>query len=458
MNGSRVHSPNNLKCALISSRMALILATGIGTASAQPPPAAPPVQAPSVQQPHQHEAPPQDPHAQHMQHMAEGATALFEARDASGTAWLPDETPMYGLHRQAGAWELMAHGNLFLQYLSEGSDRGDDQFGSINWIMGMARRELSGGRLGVRAMLSLEPFTIRGCGYPDLLATGEVCDGEAIHDRQHPHDLFMELAAEYDAPIQGSLRWHVYGGLAGEPALGPVAYPHRVSAMPNPLAPISHHWLDATHITFGVVTGGVYGKPWKAEASVFNGREPDEHRKDFDFGALDSVSGRVWFMPNRSLALQVSAGHLNDAEADHGGRIDVDRVTASATYHRGLDDGLWASTIAWGMNTEGGESTHALLFETNLTVADRDTWFGRVEIGGKDAHDLDIHGVDEVFTVSKLQGGYTRYFSPWKGLQPGFGGSVSVGFVPESLEGVYGGRANGGAAVYVTLRPAAHGM
>ena len=61
-------------------------------------------------------------------------------------------------------------------------------------------------------------------------------------------------------------------------------------------------------------------------------------------------------------------------------------------------------------------------------------------------------------TVSKLQGGDTLYFSPWKGLKPGFGGSVSVGFVPQSLEAVYGGRANGGAAVYVTLRPAAHGM
>ena len=27
--------------------------------------------------------------------------------------------------------------------------------------------------------------------------------------------------------------------------------------MASPLAPISHHWLDATHIAFGVVTGGI---------------------------------------------------------------------------------------------------------------------------------------------------------------------------------------------------------
>ena len=72
---------------------------------------------------------------------------------------------------------------------------------------------------------------------------------------------------------------------SGEPALGPVAFPHRVSAMPNPLAPITHHWFDATHIAYGVVTGGVYGNRWKAEASLFNGREPDENRTDFDFVA-----------------------------------------------------------------------------------------------------------------------------------------------------------------------------
>src|SRR5687767_14109803 len=122
-----------------------------------------------------------------------------------------------------------------------------------------------------------------------------MCEGHAIHDRQHPHDLFMEVAAEYERPINESVRWQVYAGLAGEPALGPVAYPHQTSAMLNPVAPISHHWLDATHISFGVVTGAVHNDRWKAEASVFNGREPDEHRWDVDLAAMDSVSGRVWF-------------------------------------------------------------------------------------------------------------------------------------------------------------------
>ena len=130
-------------------------------------------------------------------------------------------------------------------------------------------------------MFSLEPWTIAGCGYPDLLATGEACNGEPIHDRQHPHDLIMELAAEYSRPLAGARHgWQLYGGLAGEPALGPAAFPHRLSSMPNPLAPIAHHWLDATHITFGVVTAGVSSRAWKVEGSVFNGREPDDQRAD----------------------------------------------------------------------------------------------------------------------------------------------------------------------------------
>src|SRR5262245_21253543 len=314
------------------------------------------------------------------------------AREGSGTSWRPDSSPMYMVHRQKGPWLLTAHENAFLQYLHEWSDRGDHQTGSINWLMGMADRTAGRGHLSLRGMVSVEPWTIRGCGYPDLLASGELCDGEKIHDRQHPHDFFMEISAEYDGPLGGATRWQLYGGPAAEPALGPVAYPHRVSAMPNPLAPIAHHWLDSTHVAFGVLTGGVYGRQWKVETSAFNGREPDEHRKDLDFGALDSVSARFSFMPARSVALQVSGGHLKEAEIGEGNgpRVDVNRITASATVHRVTRNLVSASTIGWGRNAEGGHDTHALLIETSLILADRHAWFGRLEAVQKTPHDLDV--------------------------------------------------------------------
>jgi hypothetical protein len=327
----------------------------------------------------------------------------------------------------------------------------------VNWAMGMAQRSWGRSRLQLKAMFSAEPLTIQGCGYPDLLASGERCDGEPIHDRQHPHDVFMELAAAYDAPLAGDTRWQLYLAPAGEPALGPVAFPHRVSAMASPLAPISHHWLDATHISFGVVTGGVYSQRWKVEGSVFNGREPDEHRADFDLGKLDSVSGRLWLLPTSRFALQFSIGRLTDAEeGDHGGSpIDVVRTTASMSYHQPLqDNSLWATTVAWGNNSESNRRSNALLLETTLTLRDRDTWYGRFEIVGKNAHDLAVADSDEQFAVAKIQAGYTRYLRDLGPFQPGVGAGLSLGIVPETLEDDYGNRANVGAAVYVTLRPA----
>jgi hypothetical protein len=419
----------------------------------------------------QHQDPPgahsgaEQPQLQHdMQHIhmeGDRDVAMPPAREGSGSSWLPDETPMYAVHARAGGWLLMAHGNAFLQYLHDTGHRGSHQLGSINWLMGTADRTAGAGHVGLRAMISLEPWTIRGCGYPDLLASGEVCQGETIHDRQHPHDLLMELAATYDRPIAGDVRLQVYGGPVGEPALGPTAFPHRLSAMASPIAPITHHWFDATHITFGVVTGGVYGKRWKAETSVFNGREPDEQRTNVDFAALDSYSGRVWFLPTNRWALQASAGHLTEAEAGHdaGTRVDVDRVTASATYHRARRAGsIWASTIGWGRNHEPGmRATSAWLAETTLTLNDRHAWFGRFELSRKSGHDLAFESSD-VFTVAKFAAGYTRYLEARNGLKPGFGAGLSTGIVPESLQSLYGRRVNLGFSVFVTLRPPERGM
>jgi len=270
----------------------------------------------------------------------------------------------------------------------------------------------------------------------------------------------MELALEYERPLSERLRWFAYGGPVGEPALGPVAFPHRISALVNPMAPITHHWLDATHITFGVVTAGVRSEQWRVEASVFNGREPDENRTDFDLAAFDSYSARVSVAPTPSTVVQVSAGWLNDAEQEPGfPRNDVTRVTASASYHRALGaSALWASTVAWGMNDEPVATTHAGLLESTLTVRDRHVGFMRMELVGKPAHDLHVHESNDVFTVGKIQLGYAYYLRPTSGLQMGLGGSVSGSFVSPALAPRYSGRVAPGVTVFLTLRPSAHSM
>jgi hypothetical protein len=414
------------------------------------------------------------PHRQH-QHSTSDAVALFPPREASGTAWLPDETPMYGIHRAARGWQVMFHGAVFGQYLYEPGDKhrtggfANHQASSVNWFMAMARRGAGKGRLGLRAMLTVEPWTVGDCGFIDLLATGEMCEGDTIHDRQHPHDLFMEVAADYERPLRGSLRWQVYGGLAGEPALGPAGFPHRVSAMLNPVAPISHHWLDSSHITFGLITTALYDHRWKAEMSVFNGREPDDGREDIDLGPLDSVSGRLTLMPTPRWAVQISAAHLTEAEAEFPPepRSDVARMTASATYHRLTATLVWATTMAYGLNSgpeiipEGVVDlmTHAVLMETSVTVRERDNWFGRLEIAGKPGHDLHVHEAPAtIFTVGKLQAGYVRQLTVWKGLTTGIGGTASLAFVPEALVSHYSRRASPGFGVFVSLRPSRHVM
>lgn len=391
------------------------------------------------------------------------------ARESSGTAWQPSATPMAGVHASVGDWTFMGHANLFAQFLYESGEvhRTSRQFGSINWFMGMLRRPAGRGRVGVRAMLSAEPWTIAGCGYPDLLATGEVCDGDSIHDLQHPHDLFMELAVDYERPLSSRLRFQAYAALAGEPALGPPGFPHRASAMPNPIAPIAHHWLDATHIAFGVVTAGVSGSTWRAEGSVFNGREPDDSRAGLELAALDSLAARLSLAPSDRWSLQVSAGHLREAEAGLGSqpRQDVDRATVSAMYFRPASGaGGWAATIAYGVNHEtsalpGGEleqSTHAVLAETALrTAGGRHQWFGRLEVVGKPAHDLHVHEyITEIFTVGKAQAGYLYQLPPIKGWAPGFGAHLNLSLAPALLAPRYGGRVAPGFGVYANLQPA----
>jgi len=410
---------------------------------------------------------------QHHHHGESSMAELFAPRDASGTSWIPDESPMFGIDRTFGPWTVMIDGSAFVQFLYEPGDfhrtggLSNDQFSSANWLMAMARRPAGKGRVGVRAMVSVEPWTVGDCGFINILASGETCEGDTIHDRQHPHDSFMELAADYDRPIRGSLRWQLYAGLAGEPALGPPAFPHRVSAMPNPIAPISHHWLDSSHISFGLITTGVSQQRWKAEVSVFNGREPDESRADLDLGPLDSVSGRLTLLPTPRLALQISAAHLEEGEAEFPPqpRSDIDRITASATYHRMTGAAMWATTLAYGMNA-GAEvipgdvvelTTHAGLIETSLSLRDRHTWFGRAELAGKPGHDLHMHATPAtIYTVAKIQAGYVRSFQPWSGLVLGAGGTASVSLVPPALVPRYPRRANPGFGFFLSIRPARH--
>jgi hypothetical protein len=237
------------------------------------------------------------------------------SRDASGTSWQPDVSEHGGIHLHTDGWMLMGHALINGVYDWQDGPRGDEKAFISGMIMGAARRDLANGdTLNLRAMLAPDPL-MGARGYPLLFATGETADGVTpLTDRQHPHDLFMELSASYTHRLGAHDSIFVYGGLPGEPAFGPPAFMHRLSAMDSPEAPITHHWLDSTHITFGVMTAGWVHDNWKVEASRFHGREPDQHRYDIESGDLDSSAVRVSWNPTERLAFQVSWADLTSPE------------------------------------------------------------------------------------------------------------------------------------------------
>jgi hypothetical protein len=233
---------------------------------------------------------------------------------SSGTSWAPAATPMYMSHKQSGDWLLMFHYNFFVGVNSQGGPRGVTKFESANWFMPMAFHKLGKGTLQLRGMFSFEPFTFPPGGSPLLFQTGETYKSQPLIDKQHPHDLFMELSAQYTHPLGERGTWFTYFGYPGEPALGPPAFMHRQSASENPSATLSHHVQDSTHITFGVLTTGFTYRWFKLEGSVFNGREPDENRYNFDAHRWNSRSARLSFAPNNNWSMQLSYGFLRSPE------------------------------------------------------------------------------------------------------------------------------------------------
>ncbi|WP_460503531.1 hypothetical protein, partial [Hymenobacter agri] len=298
------------------------------------------------------------------------------SRQGSGTSWHPDSSPMYMQMGQAKGWDMMLMYSVFLRYTSQNFNhaelRGHANLRANSYIMGMANHLVGQrGLFSIQAMLSADPLTVGGAGYPLLFQTGESWKGEKLHDHQHPHDLLSALAVGYTYAASQNVDLTAYLSYPGEPAIGPPVFMHRPSAANLPSAPLGHHWQDATHIQFGVATLGVRYRNAKLEGSLFTGREPNENRYSFDRPRFDSYSARLSVNPSANLALQVSAAHLNSPE-ELEPDDNVDRTTASAMHNVQLGKASILSTTAvWGMNRHSGHGSsvdysHSFLLESNL--------------------------------------------------------------------------------------------
>ncbi|MGH9968345.1 MAG: hypothetical protein ACREBG_11035 [Pyrinomonadaceae bacterium] len=365
----------------------------------------------------------------------------------SGTSWQPASTQLNMLHKTSGDWLLMFHYNVVLGLNSQGGPRGVTKLESQNWFMPMALRRVGNGTLELRGMFSLEPFTFPPGGSPLLFQTGETYKGQPIIDRQHPHDLFMELSASYTMPLGDRGTWFTYFGYPGEPALGPTAFMHRASASENPSAPRSHHLQDSSHISFGVFTSGFTYRWFKLEGSVFNGREPGENRYNFEANPWTSRSARLSFAPSENWSMQFSHGFLRNPEALEPG--DVRRTTASLSYNRPFNRGNWATSLIWGRNHE---SHSAELFNLNGYVAEstvnfheKNYLYTRLELADKNqllrAADRQLLGITEhhpSFRIGAYTFGGARDLWTTEKLSMAVGGDVTLYSKPALLDAIYG--------------------
>ena len=362
-------------------------------------------------------------------------------REASGTAWQPESAPMpAGYHERYGFWNLMVHGWLDVAYTDQGGPRGDEDLFVPGMLMGMFSGPFGPGQAGVRIMLSPDPLMGRA-GYPLLFQSGETSDGfNHLVDRQHPHDFFMELAGTYSLRLGDGASVFAYGGLPGEPALGPAAFMHRASGMDIPEAPITHHWLDSTHITFGVGTlGATYG-PWKVEGSLFNGHEPDQNRWNIETRSLDSASGRVTYNPTKDWSAQVSYGYLAEPEQLHPGE-SVHRTTASVSHTRAYNpQSHWSTTLAAAINRSEDHDQPGFLLESTLKFDGPYRAFTRAEYVRNSELIETGPLAGEEFGVAKLTGGGSYDFAAAGPVMFSGGALASLYRYDESLESEYGER------------------
>lgn len=373
------------------------------------------------------------------------------AIEGSGSAWLPASSSMDAVHGHAGAWMSMSHGALFprftAQNIANSGRRGGSRFDAPGWIMGAVSRGMGGGTsLTLRCMLSPDPLIEGGGGYPLLFQTGETWQGRPLVDRQHPHDLFSELSAAVAIALNDHAGAFVYAGYPGEPALGPVAFMHRPSCSAIPDAPLSHHWQDATHISFGVVSAGWFWKAAKLDVSLFNGREPDEDRYGFDRPRLTSVAGRVTLNPTAGTSFQLSHARLRQPEPLDSDE-DATRSTVSATVVCPLPRSVTLiASLVHGRNTHGdrgswgdaGPASRSLLLEAEARCGKLRT-SARGEQVEKSAADLSAPGAGDVwYRVRALTVGASCDVASLGPIRLSLGTLVTGYDVPAELHALYG--------------------
>jgi hypothetical protein len=372
-------------------------------------------------------------------------------------AWVDPAQPT----EAAGRWTTMAHGYAFLVSNRQGGRLGERRFESVNHLMIISTRRWGQGSLSLLGTFTLEPATIPVEGSPELFQRGETFQNRLLVDRQHPHDLFVQLGAQWERSLSARTGVRIYLAPWGEPALGPTAYPHRLSASENPSAPLAHHNQDSTHISADVVTAGVRLSRFTVEGSAFHGAEPDENRWDIDQGGIDSYSGRVSFRPGGGFTLQISAGRRRHPEALEDG--DQTRQTASVEYVRTTPGGFLAASLILGRNLlEDGSEERGDGLEATWKFRGSNFLYGRIEDVDRDLYELTFKSQrpetqpPSPTAVQAATLGYVKNLPLLREAETGFGGGLTVYRFDSALNGVYG-KGPVSLQIFLRIRFGTHG-
>src|ERR1700730_477482 len=368
--------------------------------------------------------------------------SMFLMNESSGTAMNPVAGPMPMLMLHFGKWNTMFMATAFVVDTQQSGPRGGDKLYSPNWFMASSEHRVGArGAFEAVLMLSLEPATVTDRRYPLLFQTGETAYGAPLVDAQHPHNFIMGLGFHYTHEFGEETILDVYFAPGGDPALGPVAYPHRASAMELPQATLSHHWQDSSHIADNVITLGISHNKLKLEASGFYGSEPGENRWIIQSGPIDSWSARLWFFPTKNWAAQVSLGRLAHPEALEPG--DQVRTTASLHYTKPMSSGSWSSSLIWGRihSTATRRDLNSYLAESVLPIRDKNFVTGRFELVDKDELFSSYRGT---FWIGAYTIGYTRDIDLFRYVETGIGANFSAYSLPAAIKSYYGEHPVGG--------------
>jgi hypothetical protein len=360
-------------------------------------------------------------------------TGGFLMNLASGTSMNPQSWPMPMLMLNKSDWTFMLMGQAFLVDMQETGPRGHAKLYSPNYGMFAATHDLGRGSFMFETMLSLEPATITDRRYPLLFQTGETAYGTPLVDAQHPHDFFMGLGLHYAHPLGENTTLQVYYAPVGDPALGPVAFPHRASAAELPQATLAHHWEDSSHIANNVLTVGIMHKKVRLEASGFYGTEPNENRWNIDFGPMNSWATRLSYFATKNWTMQVSVGRLAKPERQEEG--DVLRSTASIHYTRPMLGSSWSTSLIWGRNhkTLTKENGNAYTLESVLPFTTKNFVTGRIELVDKDEL---VPG--QTFRIGAYTAGYTRDIGTFHNVESGIGANFTSYSMPDAAKFYYG--------------------